>query len=50
MSKVGKGFSASKDKSKTKKEDLIAKVKSSEPVTLQDVAELLVMLLEQGSK
>ena len=50
MSKIGKGFTASKDKSKTKKEDLISKVKSSEPVTLQDVAELLVVLLEQGSK
>ena len=50
MSKIGKGFSASKDKSKTKKEDLIAKVKSSEPVTLQDVAELLVMVLEKDSK
>lgn len=50
MSKIGKGFTASKDKSKTKKEDLIAKVKSSEPVTLQDVADLLVMLLEHGSK
>lgn len=50
MPKVGKGFSASKDKSKTKKEDLIAKVKSAEPVTLQDIADLLVMVLEQGSK
>lgn len=47
---MSNGFKATKDKSKTKKEDLIAKVKSSEPVTLQDVAELLVVLLEHGSK
>lgn len=44
---MSNGFKATKDKSKTKKEDFIASIKGKSTVTNKEIAELLIALLEK---
>lgn len=44
---MANGFKATKDKSKTRKDDLIATIKAKTTVTNKEIAELLIMLLEK---
>lgn len=44
------GFQATKDKSKTKKEDLIKKIKGNSTVTNKELAELMLLLIEKLDK
>lgn len=44
---MSNGFKATKDKSKTRKESLIASLKSKSTVTNKELAELLIALLER---
>jgi hypothetical protein len=41
------GFKATKDKSKTRKDNLIASIKGKSTVTNKEIAELLIALLEK---
>ena len=41
------GFKATKDKSKTKTQDLISNIKSKEKVTNEELAQLIITLIEK---
>ena len=41
------GFKATKDKSKTRKDNLISSIKGKSTVTNKEIAELLIALLEK---
>lgn len=44
---MANGFTATKDKSKTKKDGLIKTIKAKSTVTNKEIAELLIALLEK---
>jgi len=47
---MSNGFKATKDKSKTKKDDLIKTIKAKSTVTNKELAELMLLLIEKLDK